>query len=500
VQDGMAERNAAVDEDRRIVFRIGVNLGDVIIEGDDIYGDGVNVAARLESLAEPGGIALSGYAHDQVVGKIEVAFEDAGEHELKNMVRPVRVYRARTASHADAPASLPPPPDRPSIAVLPFNNMSGDPDQAYFSDGITEDVITALGRFSNLSVVARTSTFVLRNRGGNDIHAGKALGADYLLEGTLRRSANRIRLTTSLTDIRDGRQIWAERYDRELADVFDVQDELVHAVVATLSGRLEARQIESTLRKPTNSLDAYDLYLKALQFERRYDMSHFHEGRAMLTEAVKLDPSFARAHALLAYYTFATGWYGNVNDEGLNNNALELAKRAVELDPDDSDCYAKLGITYLNCGEHDQAAFYLKKARSMNPHDPNVWNHLAWYYTSIGQHETALAYLDQHEAVEPYPPSWHWELKGEAYFGLGRYQDAVTAYKRMVEPNFWDFGYLAACYGQLGDTKRAQAHWAKMLALCPNQDIGTAWFPDALCDQATIDLYVEGFRKAGIIA
>jgi TolB-like protein len=499
----MAERNAEIPGDRRIDFRIGVNLGDVIIEGDDIYGDGVNVASRLETLAEPGGICISGTVHESITGKIDHAFADSGERTVKNIARPIHVWSwavngapmnaNSTSSETFARA------EKPSIAVLPFKNMSGDPEQDYFSDGITADVITALGRFPTLSVVARTSTFVYRNRVADDGGAGRALGASYLLEGSLRRSANRIRLTTNLTDTRDGRQIWAERYDRELADIFDLQDELVHTVVATLSGKLEARQIEDASRKTTDNLDAYDLYLRALQYERRYDMAHFLEGRTMLRKAVELDPTFARAHALLAYYTFGTGWFANVSDQDLNDEALELAKRAVELDPDDSDCYAKLGITYLNRDEHEQAGFYLEKARSLNPHDPNVWGHLAWYLTSIGQHETALEYLDRYEAVEPYPPSWHWEIKGEAYFGLQRFQDAIIAYERMVEPNFWDFGYLAACYGQLGKKEKAQALWAELRRLCPNDDFATAWFPDALCDQATIDLYVEGLKKAGVM-
>ncbi len=501
-QERVAEHEAEGDEDKRLQFRIGINLGDVIVEGDDIHGDGVNIASRMESLAEPGGISLSGDAYRQVKGKVEVDFEDLGERDLKNVAEPVRVYRIAEDHSGIGTASLArerlAPSDKPSIAVLPFDNMSGDPEQEYFSDGITEDIITGLSRFSSLSVVARNSTFVYRDSAVNVTEAGKALGARYLLEGSLRKAGNRVRLTAQLIDVESGKHIWAERYDRVLEDIFAIQDELVHAIVATLVGRLETAHTGRALHKHPENLAAYDYYLKALQFERRYDAEGIREGRKALEKAVALDPGFAKAHALLANFIFLAAWFEATDDHVHDDEALAIARRAVELDPNDGDCYAKLAVVHLQRREFDQAQHYLEQALALNPHDSSTWSHYAWYLVSIGKPQQALDRLSEREAVEPFPPNWHWELRGLALYELGRYEEAASTFARMTNLNYWVHGFLCACYGQLGQTNKARAHWEKVLEVVPDVTAEFLVEGEFRKHKADSDHWLEGYRKAGL--
>ncbi len=502
IQRSMIGREAELPDEQRIRLRIGVNLGDIIVEGSDIYGDGVNVAARLEALADPGGICISGPAFDTVDGKLDLAFEDIGEQQMKNIAKPVRVYRLASGSPQEGPPThLTEPlplPDKPSIAVLPFTNMSGDPEQEYFSDGITEDIITELSRFGALEVVARNSTFVFRDKAINVQDAGNVLGARYLLEGSLRKASNRIRLTAQLIDVETGKHIWADRYDRELEDIFAIQDELVHSIVATLVGRLESADTERSLRKPPESLAAYDYYLKALQLDRRYDVEGALEGCKALEKAVALDPTFAKAHALLAAFTFYSAWFEGAGDHVYDDKALAIARKAVELDPNEGDCYAKLGIVHLQRGEFEQAQHYLEKAIALNPHDSTTWSHYAWYLVSVGEPQQALDRLSEREAVEPFPPNWHWELRGQALYQLGRYEEAVSTFERMTHLHFWDHASLCACYGQLGQTDKAQAHWEKVREVVPDATVDRLLDFEYRKHKADNDHWLEGYRKAGL--
>ena len=323
-----------------------------------------------------------------------------------------RRHAVRMQQPRDAAPSKRTESELPSIAVLPLTNMSGDPGQDYFSDGLTEDIITELARFSSLSVIARNSTFVYRDRAVNLVEVGRELGAHYILEGSVRKAGERIRLTAQLIDADDGRHVWADRYDRVLEDIFEIQDELVHAIVAVLPGKIEATQRKRALRKPAESMAAYDHYLKALEHERSYDRESIVRGRQALEKAVALDPGFARAHALLAYFTFAEQWFENVIDEAALERAVAFGQRAVELDPNDNDCYAKLGTAYLSKCDYGQARHYLERALDMNPHDSWVWSHYAWLLTTVGEHEKSLEFMDRREAVDPHPPNWHWETRG----------------------------------------------------------------------------------------
>ncbi|MEE9479700.1 MAG: adenylate/guanylate cyclase domain-containing protein, partial [Kiloniellales bacterium] len=343
IQGAMAERNAEVPEDRRIQFRIGINVGDVMVEGDDIYGDGVNIAARLEGLAEPGGICVARNVFNQVKGKIDTAFEDLGEKEVKNIAEPVQVYRVslslpetaalKTGKTAPTLAL----PDKPSIAVLPFDNMSGDPDQAYFSDGMTEDIITELARFRSLFVIARNSSFAFRDRTTDVAEIGRQLGVQYVVEGSVRKAGNRVRVTAQLIDAATANHIWAERYDRDLDDIFAVQDEVVRTVVATLAGRLEQAGRESAKQKPPSNLGAYDFFLRGRNHFYHMTCSDNRTAQEMFAKAIELDPGYAPAHAGLAKSNFLD-WFGgwSADLQASRQRGVALAEKAVALDDTDS--------------------------------------------------------------------------------------------------------------------------------------------------------------------
>lgn len=506
IQAAIPKREPDRPGNERIRLRIGVNLGDIIGEGSDIYGDGVNLAARLEGLASPGGICVSGPVFDQVKGKTDLRFADLGEQQVKNFAHPVRVYRivvedgSDGSKAGDTPADARPVlelRDKPSIAVLPFANMSGDPDQQYFSDGVTEDITTELCRFGSINVLARHTTFVLRDRAEDIREAIAALGADYLLEGSIRRAGNRIRLTAQLVDVDSQKQIWAHRYDREQADVFAIQDELVHAIVATLIGRLEANSLERALRKPPESLAAYDYYLQGLWYDRKYDPEYAADVRGPLERAIALDPTFARAYALLATSMMMAGWFGG-SLESPSQEILRIAKTAVEQDPTDGDCFAKLGVVHIDRVEHEEARRCFERAFDLNPHDPSIWSHYAWYLLTVGEPEKALENLDRREAIDPHPPNWHLDIRAAALYDLGRYEEAAGLLEEKTAPYSYNYGQLAACYGQLGRTEEAATSWQRFVEGTPGATLADVGAANCYLRQADIDHWTEGLLKAGL--
>src|SRR6266571_175123 len=305
VQRGMRDRNADVPGDRRIQFRIGVNLGDVIVQGEDIFGDGVNVAARLESIAAPGGIMISGSARDHIGNRLDLAFEDMGEQTLKNIERPIRVYRVRLDTPAapstkDKKAGQHEPVEKPAIAVLPFNNMSGDPEQEYFSDGITEDIITDLSKVSGLLVIARNTAFTYKGKPVKVQQVAQELGVPFILEGSVRKAGARVRVTAQLISSETGAHVWADRYDRDLTDIFAIQDEITHAIVDQLKVKLLPQERKSIKQTPTDNVEAYTYYLRGRQFLHRHSKSNYQLARRMFAKAVELDPLYARAYAGIA--------------------------------------------------------------------------------------------------------------------------------------------------------------------------------------------------------
>ncbi len=404
-----------------------------------------------------------------------------------------------TAPEGTAPAAALPLPDKPSIAVLPFVNMSDDPEQIYFSDGLTEDIMTELSRFKSLDVVARNSTFVYRDQAVNVSEIGEKVGASHLLEGSVRKSGNRIRLTAQLIDVKTGKHIWADRYDRELADIFALQDELVQSIVSALAVRLSAADTERSLRKPAISLAAYDLYLRAVNLDRSYDLDSGRKAKELASQAVALDPGFPRAYAVLAAQTYTCGWFENAPAESYLDEAVRAAAKAVELDPDDSFCTSTLATTHLQRREFDQARHYFDQALKSNPHDTWIWADYAWFLTSIGKSEEALERLDSKEIFEPYPPNWHWEIRGMVLYTLKRYGEARTSLERMTVIPFWVKGFLAACCGQLGNTEAAERYWAEALEAEPDMGETFGRQLELYQDEADIEHWVEGLRKAELV-
>jgi TolB-like protein len=433
VQNLMRERNSDVPEERRMLFRIGINLGDVLIDGDDILGDGVNIAARLEGIAEPGGICVSDDVYRQVSGKLDVSFEDIGNQQLKNIARPVHAYRAR---FVDAPASrtsasLLPLPDKPSIAVLPFTNMSGDPEQDYFADGMVDDIITALSHFKALFVIARNSSFTYKGRAVDVKVVGRELGVRYVLEGSVRKATNRVRITGQLVDASTGAHLWADRFDGGLGDIFDLQDQVTESVVGAIAPAVEKAEIERAKRKPTESLDAYAIYLRGLaklyQFASRQAND---EALRLFNSAIELDPDFAAAYGRAANcyaYARANGWISITANEIAE--VTRLAQRAVELGKDDAITLTASGyaLAYV-VRDLEVGAALIDRALVLNSNLAEAWNFGGWVKNFLGEPEAALERFARAMRLSPLDPSLLIMRAGtaHAYFFLGRYDEASS--------------------------------------------------------------------------
>ena len=405
LQAKMAEANAPLSEDRSILLRIGINLGDIIGEGSDVYGDGVNIAARLEALAEPGGICVSAKVRDELRGKGDHAFEDMGEVELKNIANPVRVFRIAEGA---GPAMAGPPlalPDKPSIAVLPFTNMSGEPEQTYFSDGITEDIITELSRSRSLFVIARNSSFQYRDKALDVRRIARDLGVRYVVEGSVRTMGSRIRITAQLIDAVQGNHLWSERFDRRIEELFDVQDELTQTIVATVAGRLEDAEIRMATSKRTDSLPAYDCLLRGIQHLRGFGADDNRLARELFEQAVALDPRYALAHAYLALSLLVENRYGGASD-AIKQRALDIATAAVRMDPRESRCHTFLGQAYRFRDEYDMAIFHLERGVELNPNDAVGLVHLAFVLGISGRAEEGIELTHRAIRLDPYVSAW----------------------------------------------------------------------------------------------
>jgi len=411
VQRGLSERNAGIPPEKRIEFRIGINLGDVIVEEHDIFGDGVNVAARLEGLAEPGGVIVSNTVHDHVRDRLPLGFEDLGEQQVKNIARPVRVYRVREnpAGPAEDPGpGLPQPlplPDKPSIAVLPFENMSSDPEQEFCADGIAEDVITAVSRYPSLFVIARNSCFTYKGRAVDVKRVGLELGVRYVLEGSLRKSGNRIRVTAQLVEAETGKHVWAERYDRDLADIFAVQDEITEAVTIAVAPAIAAAEQQRAMRKPPESLDAWGAYQRGLWHLSKVSAEENALAEKFFQRAIDLDPIFAGGY---------TGLAAAINRAGamfLTRNLAEalsteeaLARRAVALDGDDAEARSRLAIALQSRGDYQGGQAEAERALVISPNLADAHGALGVVLTFSGRPEEGLASLKTCVRLDPRAP------------------------------------------------------------------------------------------------
>jgi len=504
-QAAVTQHEAEREEVDRITFRIGVNLGDVVVEGEDIYGDGVNVAARLEGLAEPGGICLSGDAYRQVRGKVKAGFEDLGERAVKNLAEPLKVYRVTAAERL--PGKVPamttplPLPDKPSIAVLPLVNMSGHPEQEYFADGITEDIITALSRFRALFVMARTSSFVFKGRSVTAQDVGRELGVRYVVEGSVRRAGERLRITVQLIDATTGGHLWAERYDRDLSDIFAVQDEVTGTIVATLAERLSIQDQEHAKRKRPENLQAYDYVLQAKSLIA--DSQEINRrSRVLYEKAIELDPACAPAYSGLAnthIFDWTSGW--SESSEHSITEAFDYTKKALALDGSDSTSHCRMAVIQLFRNKHEEAKLHLRRALSINPNDADAFVYQGLLFTYLGRPEEAIDALTEARRLNPYHRAFYLWFVGLAYYMNRQYERAIEPLKDAIErsPNFVaPHRHLAACYGQLGRIEEARAEFAAIRKLDPDLTIASVTSKTAYKYPADLEHYLDGLRKAGL--
>jgi TolB-like protein/class 3 adenylate cyclase len=493
IQRGVAEQNAGTDEERRIEFRIGINVGDVVVDGEDIHGDGVNVAARLEGLSDPGGIYLSQIAHDHVLDKLDIAFDDLGEQRLKNIARPVRVYRTQSFLPSSGP--IPKLSSKPSIAVLPFENMSGNPDEQYFADGVTEDIITELSRYRSLFVIARHTSFQYRGKSLDVRHIGRDLGVGFVVEGSVRRSGQQLRITAQLIDANSGDHVWAERYARDLQDVFAVQDEVARTIAATLEGRVAASAVEKSKRKPTKDLQAYDYLLQGRERDHVYDMN---AAEAYFGQAVALDPNYAQAHAFRAIALAVMHW--GSSDFELLHRADASAQKALSIDPHDPLSHQAAGYIALCQRKFDLAGTHLNRAAKLNPNDAMIAADQANWLVRTGKPQEALTVLDAAMQRDPYPAAWMWEMRYRALFHLHRYDEAITTLNNVPSGvrNTWRSVYFAAALALANRLEEARTAISNFTRLVPGASISMVSRTEPYSDPQFLEHFLNGLRKAGL--
>jgi len=507
VQRELGRRNRQLAGHRRMDFRIGVNLGDIIARDGALYGDGVNIAARLEGLAEPGGICVSGAVYDQVVGKVEAGFAYLGEQTVKNIARPVRAYRVVTEAAA-APEDSKPPlalPDKPSIAVLSFDNLSGDPEQEYFADGIAEDLITALSRRRWLFVTARNSTFAYKGRSPDIRQVGRELGVRYVLEGSVRKGGARVRVSAQLIDATTGNHVWAERYDRELTDLFDLQDEITETIAAAIEPELGMAERERARRKPSDSLDAWESYQRGLWHFYQFSGDENRHARELFHRALQFDPGFAPVHASVAYahlLDVALGW-GEAPSESLDQ-ALRAAQTAVALDDKDSFAHTMLGRTYVVIGEESAAIDELRTAIGLNPSFALAHYGLGQAMIATNKPDQGIGEIDAAERLSPHDPfTWLFDVNRAVgnlvkadYEAALRY--AEKASRRGAKAGFWPDTLAAAALAQLGRHDEAARALAAARARQPRLSIAFVKRSMPFRFQDHFDNQIDGLRKAGL--
>ncbi|MEH2508238.1 TolB-like protein/class 3 adenylate cyclase [Bradyrhizobium sp. AZCC 1578] len=514
IQRGMVEQNIDVPQDKRIELRIGIHVGDIIIEENDIFGDGVNIAVRLEGIAEPGGISISDDARRQIRGKVDVTFEDLGSQSLKNIAEPMRVWRVPYGRAVpavpnrlrvdEAALTL---PDKPSVAVLPFANMSGDPEQEYFADGIAEDIITALSHFKALFVIARNSSFTYKGRAVDVKQVGRELGVRYVLEGSVRKAANRVRITGQLVDTATGAHLWADRFDGGIGDIFGLQDQVTESVVGAIAPVVEKAEIERAKRKPTESLDAYALYLRGLarlyQFASRQAND---EALRLFNSAIELDPDFASAYGRAAScYVFAkiNGWITVTGNEIAE--VKRLAQRAIELGKDDAAALADSGWALVNVvRDVEVGAALIDRALMLNSNLAMAWLCGGWAKNWLGEPEAAIERFARAMRLSPLDPRVSGMRAGTAiaHFLLGRYDEAASwaAMALQDDPDHQSGLRIAAASNAMaGRPEQAHKAMARLRQLNPTLRISNlkdVLPPIRLAED--LSRYEEGLRRAGL--
>jgi adenylate cyclase len=495
VQQQMAAHDDGHAPDRSIRFRIGINIGDAIPDGTDLHGEVVNVAERLQAQCPPGGICVTRAVRDHVQDRLGLAFEELGSLSLKNIARPVEAFVLRTGAAASAPVAL---SDRPSIAVLPFANLSSDPEQEYFADGLTEDILTALTRFTQLTVIARNSTFVYKGRAVSIADVGRDLRVRYVLEGSVRRSGERVRVTAQLIEAATSAHLWAERYDRAITDIFVVQDEITERIATTLVSNIERSIIEQTRRRPPESFDAYEMFLHGREQRNASRPDLTVAAEQQFERSVALDPGFAPAHAEIAYiqYLYVTWRRHPEQRDAQLAKGFASARRALELEASLPLANRALGMLHLRSREYADAITWMQRAVALNPGEAESYAWLANVLSYVGRSAEALEQLAHATRLDPlHPPLWDFYI-GRALLHLGRYQEALTsldtAFRRA--PFFGHIQlYRAAALAHLGRPDEAQAVLS-VPALYPS--IGDIRRFDSYMESSEFDRFIEGLRKA----
>ncbi len=512
VQDTLVGAEGAVPGERRMRFRIGVHLGDVLEKADGtVYGDGVNIAARLQGLAEPGGITVSEGVQVAARNRVAAAFEDQGEQQVKNIAHLVRAFRVRPASTTVSTPSgnvAPPRPalsDRPSLAVLPFANMSGDAEQEYFADGMVEDIITALSRFRQLFVIARNSTFTYKGRAVDVRQVARELGVRYVLEGSVRKAGHRVRITGQLIDAATGAHLWAERFDGNLEDVFDLQDRITEGLVGAIEPQIRKAEIERARRKRPENLDAYDLYLRAVPHAYAMRPEDNSAALELLHQAIALDRSFAPALATAAWcyeQRLTRGWPTARDDDA--SNAVQLARRAIATDTDDAAAIAAAGFVLVMVGRDFESGLAgVRRAAALNPNNANVCIFAGWANNFGGDLDEALVHFDRAQRVSPSDPGAFFFVTGAAMAHLlcGRHAQAseLASQSAALYPN-WDCTYwvLASACAALGRLDAAREAIGKLLSLSPGMTLAQLARTTPFADPARLRLLQEGLLRAGL--
>ena len=511
VQAAMGGRNASRSEGEHIVFRIGINVGDIVEQDGDIFGDGVNIAARLEGIADPGGICVSARVQEDAHGRAGVVFEDLGEQALKNIERPIRAYRVRLEATPPPPAATLaagagplPLPDKASIAVLPFQNMSGDPEQEFFADGLAEDIITALSKLRSFFVVSRNSTFAYKGKAPDIRTVARELGVRYVLEGSVRKSGDRVRVTSQLIDAASGAHVWAERYDRSVADIFAVQDEITQNVVAAIEPQVYSAEYIRMQTRPPESLDAWGYVVRAMPHVWTWASDKDNTIAAdLLLRALEIDPEYPRANSLLAWTLAARAHAGVPDAPARLEQAFARARAATEHDPDDAWPHVALGYVHMVGRRSEPAVYELKEAIDRNPSFAIAYMILgsAYGYAGMSEEGLAAAGIAARLAPRDYIQGGNMSVIGTCHFVGGRYVEAAEFQRKAVQlrPNFTTaWRSLTAMAGLIGDKEQAESALAEILKIQPTLTLEWVEKYHPLVRAEDRAKYIEGLRKAGL--
>jgi adenylate cyclase len=509
-QTALAEANSNLAPDRHISFRIGIHIGDVMVRAGDLFGDGVNIAARLQSIAKPGGVCISGATYDQVRKVLPVAFADLGVQQVKNIQEQIRAYQVSASNEAREPArasvieaeSPPPLPDKPSIAVLPFQNMSGDPEQEYFADGMVEEIITALSRFKRLFVIARNSSFTFKGKAVDIKEVGRRLGVRYVLEGSVRKAAGKVRITGQLIDAVTGAHIWGDRFERDLTDIFALQDEVTVAVVSAIQPKLLQTEIALAVRRRPENLTAYDFFLRAIQQSYLATREGFAETIRLAHRALELDPGFGFVAALAGVYHMQNILQGYSADPQFDRKeAVRLSRLALSIDDSDPETLAwAAAISAWMIGDSESGIEMADRAVALNSNSHIAWSTRGWIYKIAGQPEEAVRSFERAIRMSPIDPAGYLTFTGIglALIELGRFEETIVAGKKALRqnPSFpATYRCLASAFAHLGRHAEAREAAARLLEVDPAFTVST-WI--ARGGQSNSKLQIEGLRKAGL--